>query len=181
MTVMREWSVAGALLFDEGGRLLLVQNLRRGGALDWTPPGGVIEIAEGETVLDGLAREVIEETGLTVTGWAEQAYEVIAEAPDMGWRLKVEVHVAAEWSGDLKVGDDPDGIVIDARFVDPASCAQQVADAHPWVGEPLAAWLTGWVGAAGDVASRRWSYRLDGAQGQTTITRLHPPRRSVES
>ena len=39
--------------------------VRRNGSSDWTPPGGVIEVADGESVLDGLTREVAEETGLT--------------------------------------------------------------------------------------------------------------------
>src|SRR3954469_26001945 len=65
---VREWTVAGGLIQDDG-QLLLVQNRRRNGALDWSPPGGVIEIADGESLLDGLTREVEEETGLRVTEW----------------------------------------------------------------------------------------------------------------
>ena len=43
---MRDWVVGGALILSDEG-VLLVQNRRRNGSHDWTPPGGVID--EGET------------------------------------------------------------------------------------------------------------------------------------
>ena len=76
---MRDWVVGGALILSDEG-VLLVQNRRRNGSHDWTPPGGVID--EGETLLEGLTREVQEETGLRVTEWAGPVYEVRCEAPD---------------------------------------------------------------------------------------------------
>lgn len=54
----------GALIFDERQRILLA---RRGGEPLkgwWSLPGGVIET--GETLIEGVRREVLEETGLTV-------------------------------------------------------------------------------------------------------------------
>ena len=107
---------------------MLVQNRRRNGSHDWTPPGGVID--EGETLLEGLTREVEEETGLRVTEWAGPVYEVRCEAPDMGWRLRVEAHVAVVYEGELRV-DDPDGIVVDARFVDVDACGSMVGRRAP--------------------------------------------------
>ena len=50
-----------AVIPDESGRVLLI---RRRDNQRWEPPGGVVE--PGETVLDGLRREVSEETGLAV-------------------------------------------------------------------------------------------------------------------
>jgi len=134
---VRDWVVGGALILSDEG-VLLVRNRRRNGSHDWTPPGGVID--EGETLIEGLTREVEEETGLRVTEWAGPVYEVRCEAPDMGWRLRVEAHVAVAYEGELRV-DDPDGIVVDARFVDMATCGEMVAGGHPWVGEPLGEWL----------------------------------------
>ena len=64
---MRDWLVGGAVIEGPSG-LLLVQNRRRDGSFDWSPPGGVIDA--GETVLEGIGREVVEETGLVVTEWA---------------------------------------------------------------------------------------------------------------
>jgi 8-oxo-dGTP diphosphatase len=53
-------SVAAAVV-REDGRFLAIQRRDNG---HWEPPGGVLE--PGESLLDGLLREVREETGLTV-------------------------------------------------------------------------------------------------------------------
>ncbi|MDF2260988.1 NUDIX hydrolase [Streptantibioticus ferralitis] len=53
-------SVAGVIV-DDRGRALLVQRRDNG---HWEPPGGVLEA--GETVPDGLRREVWEETGIKI-------------------------------------------------------------------------------------------------------------------
>ena len=152
---MRQWVVAGGLVENDDG-LLLVQNLRRNGSRDWSPPGGVIEMSEGESVVDGLTREVAEETGIVVSRWAGPVYEVQAVAEGLGWELRVEVYRAVEFTGDLTVAD-PDGIVVDARFVAVDDCFHHLAGGHPWVREPLGAWLTErWSG------SRRYAYRLEG-------------------
>lgn len=137
MQAVREWLVGGALIEGPGG-LLLVCNRRRNGWLDWTPPGGVID--EGEELLAGLTREVAEETGLSVTRWVGPRYAVDAEAPGLGWRLRVEAWLAAEYEGELRV-DDPDGIVVDACFVDPLDCGERLRGGHRWVVEPLGAWI----------------------------------------
>ena len=44
-------------------------------------------------------------------------------------------------AGDGSDVDDPDGIVVDARFVDVDTCGSMVAGGHPWVCEPLGEWL----------------------------------------
>ena len=53
-------SVAGVIT-DDRGRVLLIQ---RADNNRWEPPGGVLEL--GESITDGLRREVREETGLDV-------------------------------------------------------------------------------------------------------------------
>ena len=120
---MREWVVGGAVIEGPGG-VLLVRNRRRDGSHDWSPPGGVIDA--GESVIEGLTREVNEETGLVVQRWSEVVYEISAVAPDMGWKLRVETRIAMDWSGDLSI-DDPDGIVDHAEWVHPDSCATHLA------------------------------------------------------
>jgi len=54
----------GALVFDEHGRVLLVKRAQPPGAGLWSVPGGKLEGAE--TLAQAVAREVREETGLTV-------------------------------------------------------------------------------------------------------------------
>ena len=55
---------AGALIFDRGGRLLILKPTYKSG---WTIPGGVME-ADGETPWDACRREVREECGIEVRG-----------------------------------------------------------------------------------------------------------------
>jgi 8-oxo-dGTP diphosphatase len=163
---VRDWVVGGAVLLA-GDQVLLVGNRRRNGTVDWTPPGGVIEVHEGEELLDGLAREVEEETGLRVTAWSGPLYSVTAEAPDLGWRLRASIHLAEAWEGELVV-DDPDGIVVDARFVDVAGCEGLLDGCHPWVREPLSAWL-----AERWATEHAFGYRVDGADlASLTVTRV---------
>jgi 8-oxo-dGTP diphosphatase len=155
---MREWLVAGALV-EVDGALLLVRNERRGGFSDWTTPGGVIDAADA-TVLDGLTREVWEETGLRVTDWEGPLYEVQAVALDLGWRLRAEVYRAVRFEGELAVAD-PDGIVVEATFVDAPECAARLADGAQWVREPLAEWLAErW----GPDAARGYAYDVHGTR-----------------
>jgi len=53
---------AGGLIFDDGGRLLIVDPTYKA---HWTIPGGIME-AEGETPWEACRREVREEVGLVV-------------------------------------------------------------------------------------------------------------------
>lgn len=162
---VRSWLVAGGLIERPEG-ILLVQNRRRNGTLDWSPPGGVIEVEEGETLTDGLTREVREETGLLVTGWEGPLYRVEAVAADAGWHLRAEVHRATGYSGQLAPGD-PDGIVVDARFVEPDRCHEHLESNHAWVREPLLAWLLErWI------EERSYRYRVSGpGAGAYTVVR----------
>jgi ADP-ribose pyrophosphatase YjhB (NUDIX family) len=53
-------SVSAAII-DDRGRFLVIQRADNG---HWEPPGGVLEL--GESIHDGLVREVLEETGYRV-------------------------------------------------------------------------------------------------------------------
>jgi 8-oxo-dGTP diphosphatase len=163
---MRAWVVGAAVIEGPDG-LLLVRNQRRGGRHDWTTPGGVIEVEEGEALIDGLVREVREETGLTVTEWAGPIYRIAARAPELGWTLAVECYRAVAFEGELVI-DDPDGIVVDACYVAAHELDGRLETAHPWVSEPLLAWMGGpWAG------SRSFEYHIAGDDVTTAIvTRL---------
>lgn len=138
---MRHWTVGGALI-RHGDGLVLVSNRRRDRSVEWTPPGGVID--EGETVLEGLAREVREETGLLVRSWAQCCYTVTVDAPDMGWRLKVEAWEVAAFEGDVLVAD-PDGIVEQVLHASLVEANDLLQASPPWVHVPVTEWLVGAV------------------------------------
>lgn len=53
---------AGGVVVNEEGKILLVRNSYRG---VWEFPGGQIEV--GETLIEGLQREILEESGVEVT------------------------------------------------------------------------------------------------------------------
>ena len=134
---MREWKVAGGLISNDVG-LLLVANRRRDGRIDWSTPGGVIDA--GETPLIALSREVEEETGLVVTGWERMCWTTEVVFVDLEMHLKVEVHLAVGFAGDI-VLEDPDGIVVDAQFLHAAVIDQRLDKSPPWVADPMRDWL----------------------------------------
>ena len=59
-TPLHSVSVAGAVI-REDGRMLVIKRRDNG---NWEPPGGVLEL--NETPQEGVAREVLEETGIHV-------------------------------------------------------------------------------------------------------------------
>jgi 8-oxo-dGTP diphosphatase len=133
---VRNWFVGGALI-ARGDGLLLVGNRRRDNTLDWSPPGGVID--EGETLHEGLAREVREETGLIVSNFSRCAYHVEVAAPGLGWLLKVEAW-EVEVEGTIAL-DDPDGIVEHCRAASASEARELLAAGPLWIDVPVGAWL----------------------------------------
>ena len=98
---------AGALVEDGEGRLLLARRAREPFKGRWDIPGGFLE--EGESPLEGLRRELREETGLDVEpldflgGWVDAyVYDSSAEATlNLYW-------TARALSGDPQPADDVD-------------------------------------------------------------------------
>lgn len=132
-------------MIRHGDGLVLVCNRRKDRSLEWTPPGGVIDA--GESVLEGLAREVREETGLVVASWRDCCYTVTVDAPDMGWRLTVEAWEADKIHGEVAI-DDPDGIVEEVRHVSAAEAPGLLQASPPWVHAPVGEWLSGLVASS---------------------------------
>jgi len=99
----------GAVIEDEAGRILLVKHVsERGGFWQgkWICPGGELEL--GETIEEGIKREVMEETQLEI--------DLVTPLPPFDTIVRangeVSLHViyidylARVTGGRLKVGDD---------------------------------------------------------------------------
>lgn len=134
---MKQWAVASSIIISSES-FLLVANRRKNDSIDWSPPGGVVD--EGETPTEALTREVVEETGLTVSAWGDEAYGVTVRFVDLGMHLTVNCFPALEWSGALVI-DDPDNIVEDAQWCTLTQCSDLLADAPIWVREPFLTYL----------------------------------------
>ncbi|MFX0087251.1 MAG: NUDIX hydrolase [Candidatus Hodarchaeota archaeon] len=61
----RPWVSAHTIIFNQDGEILLTKRAAPPKANYWFPPGGVIDL--GETVIEGLSREILEETSITIT------------------------------------------------------------------------------------------------------------------
>lgn len=161
---IRNWSVAGGVVRQSSGAVLLVHNVRRDGGSDWSTPGGVVD--PGESFVEALTRETFEESGITVTEWTGPLYRVEVLAPQLGFHLKVEAHEAVEFTGKITI-DDPDGIVFDARWIEIAAVASQMGSASRFVSEPLLAHLHDGV-----TDGRVFGYEIFGAHKHSEVVRV---------
>jgi mutator protein MutT len=100
----------GAIIFDDAGRVLLIQRGKPPAAGQWSVPGGKLEPAE--TLAQAVAREVREETGLIVeVGTLACVLERIAA----DYHFVLLDYFARVIGGELAAASD----ARDARFVDP--------------------------------------------------------------
>ena len=132
----RDLLVTAAILRDKGGRVLLVGNDWQGlGRVRFTLPGGVVE--SGEVAPEGLYREIMEETGLKLTGIKHLAYMVHIEDERRGERA-IAIVFEATWEG-LLHPDDPDGFIVEASFFTPEEAIAKLES--PPMREPLSDYL----------------------------------------
>lgn len=106
------------VLVWRGDEVLLVKRGRPPRQGEWSLPGGGQEL--GETVFEGAAREVLEETGLTVVPTAiVTAVDIIHRDGDGRVRYHYTlIDVAAEWQGGEPVAADDAAAVRWARLDD---------------------------------------------------------------
>ena len=66
-------------MHDDAGRLLLIQRTKAPNLGCWSPPGGKLETATGESPFECAVREVAEETGATITASDLHLFGMISE------------------------------------------------------------------------------------------------------
>jgi 8-oxo-dGTP diphosphatase len=106
----------GAIVWKDG-RVLMVQRGRPPRAGIWSLPGGAQDL--GETVAEGIRREIVEETGIEIEllGLVEVIDSVQRDAAGRVLYHYTIVDYAARWiGGDAIAGDDAAAVA----WVDPA-------------------------------------------------------------
>lgn len=97
---------AGAIVFDDLGRLLMVRRLRAPGAGRWSIPGGKRD--PGESAESACVRECAEETGLIVEV-DRFAGRVYRQASDTD-RFVIDDFACRRTGGGLLAGDDAEQV-----------------------------------------------------------------------
>ena len=106
----------GAVATDEQGRLLMIQRGHDPGAGLWSIPGGRIE--PGETDVQALVREMLEETNLQVK--VGRLIGRVQRPGLAGSVIDIRDYAATVTGGTLRAGDD----AADARWVTAAELAR---------------------------------------------------------
>lgn len=170
---VQAYTVASGIIVQEH-EILLVQNKRRNGSLDWSTPGGVVD--PGEEIVEALQREVIEETAVVVNGWSQPLYTVDVEFVGREMSLHAQVFRANGFGGEVHV-DDPDHVVVDACWADLAAAKPLLETSPPWVYEPLLHEFDSVFDEGhGTAASPSvWTYRVTGKPGGFVTERIQTP------
>lgn len=103
-------------MHDDHGHLLLIRRGRDPGRGHWSLPGGRVEA--GETDQQAVAREVLEETGITVS--VRHHVGSVTRAASGGAVFDIHDYTCRPTGGTLCAGDDAD----DARWCDAVALAK---------------------------------------------------------
>ncbi|MGD0166210.1 MAG: NUDIX domain-containing protein [Gaiellaceae bacterium] len=125
----------GAICEDELGRLMLVRRALEPRKDKWDTPGGFLE--EGELPLEGLKRELLEETGVVI-----EPGEFFAAFTDLyGDAAEAQTILSLNWkarivSGEPKAADD----ISEIRWFGPDELPAPTEIAFPSVAEAVELW-----------------------------------------
>lgn len=157
----RFYQIVAALMWREGEILLVEQRGPGDPFPTWALPGGQVEA--GELWSEALAREVREETGLTVVNPGRLLYLAQIDDPGAGRQTSAVVFEVCDWDGELQPRD-PGGLVKQARFLSIEEALRRL-EALPWraMGEPASVYLKGET-SPGAV----WFYRI-GQEGSAAL------------
>jgi 8-oxo-dGTP diphosphatase len=166
----RHYFIAAALIRRQGELLLVRQQGPDDEAPYWALPGG--QIQEDEFLFQGLAREVREETGLSIREVGELAYTVRLDDRSGGYQSTIRVFEVAAWQSEPAPAD-PDQLVDTVAFF-PLAAAIIHLRALPWttMREPVVAYLD-----ADEPAGTTWLYRPRGEDAAQLIARVASPAR----
>ncbi len=121
----------GAIVVDDGGRLLLIRRANPPAQGTWSVPGGRVE--PGETDEDAVVRELLEETGLR--GMVEREVGAIERAaPGGGTYVIRDFLLSVDRAGEPTAGDD----AAEAAWFTPAQV--RALETSPGLVEVLTGW-----------------------------------------
>ena len=130
-----EWRLGGYGLIERAGRLLMVQPVYTTG-WTWDLPGGGIRLMPEETILEGIAREVYEETGYRF----RPNPATLQHTGDLYFRTRrgrYLRHITFIARGELPDAPDPawerpDDEIVQVAWVDPSTLRKGDVHWHHW-------------------------------------------------
>ncbi|MEW5717255.1 MAG: NUDIX hydrolase [Chloroflexota bacterium] len=162
-----------AAIIRRGDEILLVEQQGKDDpASSWALPGGRVE--PGELLIDALAREVREETGIVVGAPSRLAYlaqhnNVVDPWQNLDNVVTVFVFEVDAWKGAICI-NDPDGVILQARFVSVADAIRKFEETLSYrvMREPIVAYLRGEA-----KSGAMWFYRRQADGSDALIARLN--------
>lgn len=153
-------------ILRRAGQLVMVRPADEAVGARWFVPGGLIE--GGELAVEGLRRELREETGAEVIGICQLAFVSHIDRPVDHMQAIVFGFAIHDWQGEL-VADDPDHEIGEVALVPIEEACQRLRANGGWPGiqEPLLAYLEEQA-----KPGTLWFYR-EGSEGQQQTNPPH--------